>query len=112
MSLPVSKHVISPRLRVLARILLGLVAATLSGAGAGAAPVETYVVTDQDGYGVGECLAQKSECGKIVADAWCESHGHGAARAYGPAEDVTAAIPAKATLPAVPAGATLISCAE
>jgi hypothetical protein len=112
MSLLASKHVNSLRPRFVASILLGLTAAISPGAGAGAAPVETYVVTDQDGYGVGECLAQKSECGKIVADAWCESHGHGAARAYGPAEDVTAAIPGKGTLPAVPAGATLISCAE
>jgi hypothetical protein len=96
--------------RLLAPIFLGAMVVGLPDSVAQAAP--TYVVTDQEGYGVSECLAQKSDCGKIVADAWCESHGHAAARAYGPAEDLTAAIPASGSGQPVPAGATVISCAD
>ena len=92
--------------RLLAPALCGLLPAVP----AQAEPLSTYVVSDQEGYGVVDCLAQKSDCGRVVADAWCESHGHRAARAYGRAEDVTAAIPASATRQPVPAGATIISC--
>jgi hypothetical protein len=112
MSLLASKHDTSLWPRLLAPVLFGLLASTLQTGEAKAAPVASYVVSDQDGYGVMECLARKSECGKIVADAWCESHGHGPARAYGPAEDVTAAIPVNGSNQPIPAGATIISCAE
>ncbi len=48
----------------------------------------TYVIP-AGGYGVDECLSTASECGLIVANAWCEAHGHGPARAFGAASDVT-----------------------
>lgn len=98
--------------RLFTPVLSGVLAAALSAAAAHAAPGATYVVSDQEGYGVVDCLAQKSDCGRIVANAWCESHGHQTARAYGPAEDVTAAIPASDGGQPVPAGATIIACAE
>ena len=43
------------------------------------------VIAANDGYGVQDCLAEAGECGQIVADAWCEAHGHGAAVSFGPA---------------------------
>jgi hypothetical protein len=43
-----------------------------------------YVVATNDGYGLEDCLAAGSECGRVVADAWCEANGHGHALAYGP----------------------------
>jgi hypothetical protein len=43
-----------------------------------------YVVAANDGYGLEDCLAAGSECGRVVADAWCEANGHGHALAYGP----------------------------
>lgn len=106
----VSKQHVSLWPRLLAPTLPGVLAAALSQTQAQAAPVSTYVVPDQEGYGIVECLTQKSDCGRIVADAWCESHGHRAARAYGPVEDLTAAIPASERHPPAPAGATIISC--
>jgi hypothetical protein len=112
MSLPASKHETSLWPRLPAPVLLGFLALGLQMVPASAAPVSTYVVSDQDGYGVMECLAQKSDCGKVVADAWCESHGHGPARAYGPSDDVTAAIPVSGSSQPIPAGATIIACAE
>jgi len=71
-----------------------------------------YVISDQDGYGLLECLIQKSECGRIVANSWCEAHGHGASTSFGPAEDITASIDAKAARPHKKPSAAIVSCAE
>jgi hypothetical protein len=54
-----------------------------------------FIIAAAEGYGVEDCLAEGGECGRVVADAWCEAHGHGAAIAFGPADDVTSAIPAE-----------------
>jgi hypothetical protein len=42
-----------------------------------------YEVAANDGYGIEDCLSAGSQCGQVVADAWCEAHGHGHALAYG-----------------------------
>jgi len=99
--------------RLLAPLLAGLLvsAAYNSGAQAETTP-SAYVISDQDGYGVLECLTQRSDCGKIVADAWCESHGHGPARAFGRAEDLTAAIPDAASRQPPETGAAVVSCSD
>lgn len=112
MILPAAKIDALPFPRLVAPVLSGVLAAALSAIPAQATPGSTYVVSDQDGYGVVDCLAQKSDCGRIVANAWCESHGHHTARAYGPAEDVTAAISASDRGQDIPAGATIIACAD
>jgi hypothetical protein len=44
-----------------------------------------YSIAANDGYGLEECLSGGAECGQVVADAWCEAHGHGAALSFGPA---------------------------
>ena len=56
----------------------------------------TFVVPAGDGYGVGDCLANGLECGKLVATAWCESQGFVGATSFGPAakEDVTGSVDA------------------
>ena len=54
-----------------------------------------YVVPADDGYGLTECLALGGECAHVVADAWCESHGHAHSVALGTAEDVTGALAAQ-----------------
>ena len=53
-----------------------------------------FVILNDDGYGTSDCLAKASACGKIVADAWCESKGFAKAIAYRPAQqdDVTHAV--------------------
>jgi hypothetical protein len=53
---------------------------------------KSYIVSASDGYGVNDCIRTGDDCAKIVADAWCEAHGHGAAHKYGPAGDITGAI--------------------
>jgi hypothetical protein len=54
----------------------------------------TFVISANDGYGLGDCLASGSECGKIVANAWCEAQGFRSAASFNLAqtEDVTGAI--------------------
>ena len=47
----------------------------------------TFVIAAEAGYGVEDCLGEGGECGKAVADAWCESNGGGTAIKYGLAAD-------------------------
>ena len=50
----------------------------------------TFLIPASDGYGVADCLSGASECGRIVANAWCESHGFSRADTFGVAvEEVT-----------------------
>ena len=63
-----------------------------------AAEGNTFIIAAAEGYGVADCLAEGGECGRVVVDAWCEAHGHGAAISFGPAgDDVTGAIPGGAS---------------
>ena len=54
----------------------------------------TFIISANDGYGLGDCLASGNDCGKIVANAWCEAQGFRSAASFGlaQAEDVTGAI--------------------
>ncbi|HUB64891.1 MAG TPA: hypothetical protein VL996_10700 [Methylocella sp.] len=49
----------------------------------------TLIIPSNDGYGFEECLKAGSECGLIVADAWCKAHGFGASKSFGPETDGT-----------------------
>ncbi len=100
--------------RAFAPLLAGvLIAAGCAwSADAESSPGGAYVISDQEGYGLLECLTQKDDCGKIVADSWCAAHGHGAARAFGRADDLTASIDSTAAqLPQKP-DAAVIACAQ
>jgi len=57
----------------------------------------TFVISANDGYGLGDCLASGNECGKIVANAWCGAQGFKRAVAFGAAEpeDFTGSTEAK-----------------
>ncbi len=64
---------------------------------------KTFLIPSSDGYGVGECLTTPgSECGQVVANAWCEAQGYSAANTFGiaAADDYTGAIDHKPTPPA------------
>jgi hypothetical protein len=66
-------------------IVLPFVAAALAGGfgSAHAADANEYEIAANDGYGLQECLESGNECGRVVADAWCEAHGHGHALSFG-----------------------------
>ncbi len=69
-----------------------------------------FLIPQSDGYGLGECLGEGRECGKIVADAWCESKGFMRAASYGLASptDFTGSLPARAAQSSAPP--LMISC--
>ncbi|WP_292533590.1 hypothetical protein [Methylocystis sp.] len=75
-------------------------------------PGAAYVISDQEGYGLLECLTGKADCGQIVADSWCAAHGHGAARAFGRADDVTASTDVKATGASIQPDAAIVACMD
>lgn len=54
---------------------------------------QSFIIAPRDGYGISECLEKTEDCGRVVADAWCESHGLSKALSYGHVDDVTSAIP-------------------
>lgn len=70
-----------------------------------------YVIPADGAYGVEECISRSSECGKVVASAWCEAHGHSGVRGFGPASDVTFSTGAAPAKP-LPRNAIVISCQD
>ncbi len=57
----------------------------------------TFLIPASDGYGVADCLVGRNDCGRIVANAWCEAHGFSRAGSFGPAlEDMTGSTAATA----------------
>jgi len=95
-------------LRPLAVVLL--FAACTSGVRA--ADSRSFIVPPADGYGVSECLAKTGDCGRVVADSWCESYGFSKATSYGPADDVTSAIAAAQEAHRLEPGSFIINCAD
>jgi hypothetical protein len=71
----------------------------------------TFIIAATDGYGVEDCLAEGGECGRVVADAWCEAHGRGPAISFGLADDVTGAIAITAAAEK-PHGPYIIRCGD
>jgi hypothetical protein len=74
------------RISILAAIVAAVAAAIIIAASGNEtearAKQQDFVVAGSDGYGTQECLARRSDCGRIVADAWCEAKGFKAASAY------------------------------
>jgi hypothetical protein len=64
-------------------VALALFVATYETDPAGAAEASTFVIASTLGYGVEDCLGEGGECGRVVADAWCEAHGRGVALKFG-----------------------------
>jgi hypothetical protein len=71
-----------------------------------------FVITDQEGYGTGECLEKQGGCGKIIADSFCESKGFKLAAFYrkAAADDVTGSIASERNPPPKEPSAFIIGC--
>ena len=78
---------------------------------AAASDQRTFLIPASDGYGVADCISSKSECGKIVANAWCEAKGFKMATSFGLAdrEDFTGTL-TKTTVTAEPEQPLVIVC--
>ncbi|WP_131117390.1 hypothetical protein [Lichenihabitans psoromatis] len=109
-----------PARRLLGSASLSLIALAalstflLSGAVAPAYAAEplSFTVPAEDGYGIGDCMHAGSECGRVMANSWCEAHGHAKAVAYGSAEDVTGSVPTSDRIVQVAAGDVVIRCGD
>ena len=55
---------------------------------------ENYVIPSSDGYGISDCMHAGVDCGRVIADSWCESHGHAHVLAFGTVDDVTGSVQA------------------
>ena len=77
---------------IAAPLSIALLALAASGAPGRAA--ENYVIPSSDGYGIGDCMHAGVDCGRVIADGWCESHGHAHVLAFGTVEDVTGSVQA------------------
>lgn len=102
---------------LLPRVVVPLLAAVLvllAGGRHGARAADNvFVISDSEGYGIMDCLTDGASCGRVVADAWCEAHGLGAARSFGRASDVTGATPAAASSTTkIAPDAAIVSCGE
>ncbi len=74
-----------------------------------AGETHAFVIAANDGYGVEECLAGTNECGQVVADAWCEAHGHGSATSFGLQSAFSGAAATKVSATSEP---YVINCSE
>ncbi len=75
-------------------IAIGAAAAQVSRATPAEPRPSVFVITDQEGYGTGECLERQGGCGKVIADSFCESKGFRAAEFYRKAglDDITGSL--------------------
>jgi hypothetical protein len=71
-----------------------------------------FVITDQEGYGTGECLEKPGGCGKIIADSFCESKGFKAAEFFrrAGADELTGSISSERRPPPKDPVAFIIGC--
>ena len=106
--IPAAQHAAAPFdrrkfFRFMLFLLGGILAITALALPLRAAESRTLIIPSNDGYGFEECLKAGSECGIIVADAWCKAHGFGASKSFGPeTASATDAAP----------GAYRVTCAE
>jgi len=90
--LPIAKITLAARanrkvFRLALFFLGGIFAAVALKITAGADEGRTLIIPPNDGYGFEECLKAGSQCGLVVADAWCKAHGYAAASGFGPADE-------------------------
>ena len=60
---------------------------------AGAEQGRTLIIPPNDGYGIEDCLTPGSQCGVVVADAWCKAHGFAGSQGFGPETSDMAGVP-------------------
>ncbi len=71
-----------------------------------------YTIRGDDGYGIADCMHSGVACGRVIADSWCESHGHAHALTYGMGGDVTGSINGGDPVVKVAAGDVIIRCGD
>jgi hypothetical protein len=79
------------------RLVLSCLSLVLLLAVAAGAETRTFIVDNDDGYGVDRCLATGASCGVAVARAYCRSQEFAEARSFRKVAlaDITASVPEK-----------------
>jgi hypothetical protein len=68
---------------------------------AGAIEGHTLIILPNDGYDFEQCLAPGSQCGLVLADAWCKAYGFTGSQGFRPETTGT---------PDVPIGSIRVTC--
>ncbi|MGH6811550.1 MAG: hypothetical protein ACREDM_04145 [Methylocella sp.] len=94
---PIANITIAARAhRKLFRLVLfplgGILAALALKIPAGADESGTLIIPPNDGYGFEECFKPGSQCGLVVADAWCKAHGFAGSNGFGPADEAAGTV--------------------
>jgi hypothetical protein len=91
---------------------LAFAAALLAASPAFAQNVASFVVDNDDGYGVDTCLQSGSDCGQPVATSWCVANGYMRAIGFRPqtAADVTGEISGPTQVASASSSAVVITC--
>jgi hypothetical protein len=78
--------------RLVLFLLGGILAAFALKVPARATESRTLIIPPNDGYGFEECLKGRSQCGLVVADAWCKAHGFAGSNGFGPADEAAGTV--------------------
>ena len=97
--------------RLVLFILGGILAALALKIPAGADESRTLIIPPNDGYGFEECLKAGSQCGLVVADAWCKAHGFAGSNGFGPADE-TAGTMDEASRSSMEPGSFHVTCGD
>lgn len=73
---------------------------------------ENYTIRGDEGYGIADCMHSGIACGRVIADSWCESHGHAHALTYGMGGDITGSVEGKDAPIKVAAEDVIIRCGD
>ncbi len=71
----------------------------------------TLIIPPNDGYGFEECLKPGSQCGLVVADAWCKAHGFAGSNDFGPADEAAGTMD-EASRSSIEPGSFHVTCGD
>ena len=73
-------------------VLLGIAFSGIHMTGSPAHESRSFFIVGTTGLGVEDRRDEVSECDRLVANAWCEAHGHGGAVKFGRTVDNSGAV--------------------
>jgi hypothetical protein len=97
--------------RLVLFLLGGILAAVAFKIPARADESRTLIIPPNDGYGFEECLQPGSQCGLVVADAWCKAHGFAGSNGFGPADEAAGTMD-EASRSSIEPGSFHITCGD
>jgi hypothetical protein len=97
--------------RLVLLVLGGILAAFALKVPARAAESRTLIIPPNDGYGFEERLMPGSQCGVVVADAWCKAHGFVGSNGFGPADEAAGTMD-EASRSSIEPGSFHVTCGD